>query len=77
MYSNTLPPTPRQLEILRAVVIYEDSRTAARALGVSRFWVSNALSNLYARLDTDNLLGALKALGWLQEDLCKERPLLP
>lgn len=67
-------PTPRQIEVLDAVIAHDgDRRAAAAALFVSRNTVKSHLHNLYARLDIEAdghrslLIAAARRLGRLSE----------
>lgn len=57
-----LPPTPRELEVFRAIVEYGGEKQAAQGLGISVQTVKNHMSTLYARLRVHNQLAALWVL---------------
>jgi len=54
-----LPPTPRQLEVLFAVVMEHGNAQAARKLGIKVKTVRNHLSALYARGPFHNVTHAV------------------
>jgi DNA-binding NarL/FixJ family response regulator len=58
-------PSPRQMDVLRAMASGLTFRAAAHTVGTTRGHASGLANDAYRRLGTDNLVGAFIALGWL------------
>jgi len=56
--------TDKEHAILRTYLECEHIGCAAEELGLKPQTVKNALSVIYSKLDTTNMLGAIKAMGW-------------
>lgn len=60
------PPTPRQLEVFRAVATAPSRAVAASQLGITEQSIKNQLTHLYRRLGVDGELRAAWVL-WGQK----------
>lgn len=61
------PLTPRQLEVLARLAGpgAPSRREVANAMGVTEHTIKNHISNAFARLGVESLVGAWQKLGWL------------